>query len=83
MKMDLMLKWQNGITRLKDAAENAKKSYLLESTEINTIYIYGSKQDLFTFVKSLTRAKFESMTEDLIDETLSHIKVALKRSRTW
>ena len=29
-------------------------------------------------VKSLTRAKFESMTEKLIDETLEHIKVALK-----
>ena len=28
-------------------------------------------------VKSLTRAKFESMTEKLIDETL-YIKVALK-----
>ena len=29
-------------------------------------------------VKSLTRAKFESMTEDLINETLAHIKTALK-----
>jgi molecular chaperone DnaK len=29
-------------------------------------------------VKSLTRAKFESMTEDLIKETLDHIKTALK-----
>ena len=29
-------------------------------------------------VKSLTRAKFESMTEHLIAETLDHIKIALK-----
>ena len=31
-------------------------------------------------VKSLTRAKFESMTENLINETLDHIKIALKEA---
>lgn len=67
------------LQRLKDAAENAKKELSsAESTEINLPFISMGNAGPIHLVKSLTRAKFESMTEKLIDETLEHIKVALK-----
>jgi len=67
------------LQRLKDAAENAKKELSsAESTEINLPFISMGSAGPVHLVKSLTRAKFESMTEDLITETLDHIKVALK-----
>ncbi|WP_072682343.1 molecular chaperone DnaK [Arcobacter sp. LA11] len=67
------------LQRLKDAAENAKKELSsAESTEINLPFISMGNAGPVHLVKSLTRAKFEAMTEDLITETLDHIKVALK-----
>ncbi len=67
------------LQRLKDAAENAKKELSsAESTEINLPFISMGNAGPIHLVKSLTRAKFESMTENLIDETLAHIKTALK-----
>ena len=67
------------LQRLKDAAENAKKELSsAESTEINLPFISMGNAGPIHLVKSLTRAKFESMTEDLITETLEHIKTALK-----
>ena len=48
-----------------------------ESTEINLPFISMEVHPVH-LVKSLTRAKFESMTEHLIAETLDHIKIALK-----
>jgi molecular chaperone DnaK len=67
------------LQRLKDAAENAKKELSsAESTEINLPFISMGNAGPVHLVKSLTRAKFESMTEDLITETLDHIKTALK-----
>ncbi len=67
------------LQRLKDAAENAKKELSsAESTEINLPFISMGQAGPVHLVKSLTRAKFESMTENLITETLDHIKVALK-----
>src|SRR5574344_1248660 len=69
------------LQRLKDAAENAKKELSsAESTEINLPFISMGNAGPVHLVKSLTRAKFEAMTENLIDETLSHIKVALKEA---
>jgi molecular chaperone DnaK len=66
------------LQRLKDAAENAKKELSsAEQTEINLPFISMSSAGPIHLVKSITRAKFESMTEDLIDETLEHIKTAL------
>lgn len=66
------------LQRLKDAAENAKKELSsAESTEINLPFISMGAAGPVHLVKSLTRAKFEAMTEDLITETLEHIKVAL------
>jgi molecular chaperone DnaK len=67
------------LQRLKDAAENAKKELSsAESTEINLPFISMGSAGPVHLVKSLTRAKFESMTEHLINETLEHIKIALK-----
>ncbi|RXJ53790.1 molecular chaperone DnaK [Candidatus Marinarcus aquaticus] len=67
------------LQRLKDAAENAKKELSsAESTEINLPFISMGNAGPVHLVKSLTRAKFESMTEHLIAETLQHIKTALK-----
>ncbi len=67
------------LQRLKDAAENAKKELSsAESTEINLPFISMGNAGPVHLVKSLTRAKFEAMTEDLITETLDHIKVALR-----
>jgi len=67
------------LQRLKDAAENAKKELSsAESTEINLPFISMGNAGPVHLVKSLTRAKFESMTENLITETLDHIKTALK-----
>ena len=67
------------LQRLKDAAENAKKELSsAESTEINLPFISMGSAGPVHLVKSLTRAKFESMTENLISETLEHIKTALK-----
>ena len=66
------------LQRLKDASENAKKELSsADSTEINLPFISMGNAGPIHLVKSLTRAKFESMTEDLINETLSHIKTAL------
>ena len=67
------------LQRLKDAAENAKKELSsAESTEINLPFISMGNAGPVHLVKSLTRAKFEAMTEDLITETLDHIKVAMR-----
>jgi len=64
--------------RLKDEAEKAKKelSSTME-TEINLPFITADATGPKHLVKTLTRAKFEAMTEDLVQETLDHIKTAM------
>jgi molecular chaperone DnaK len=65
--------------RLKDEAEKAKKELSATSqTEINLPFITADATGPKHLVKSLTRAKFEAMTEHLVQETLDHIKVAMK-----
>jgi len=69
------------LQRLKDAAENAKKELSSSTeTEVNLPFITADATGPKHLVKSLTRAKFESMTEDLIAETLEHIKIALREA---
>ena len=64
--------------RLKDEAEKAKKELSATAeTEINLPFITADATGPKHLVKSLTRAKFEAMTEDLVSETLDHIKVAM------
>ncbi len=64
--------------RLKDAAENAKKelSSAVE-TEINLPFITADATGPKHLVVKLTRAKFEGMVADLVDETKAHINTAL------
>jgi len=67
------------LQRLKDAAENAKKELSASSeTEINLPFITMTEAGPQHLVVKLTRAKFEAMIEDLVDETIDHIKVAMK-----
>ncbi len=67
------------LQRLKEAAENAKKelSSAME-TEINLPFITADATGPKHLVKKLTRAKFESLTEDLMDETISKIESVIK-----
>ena len=64
--------------RLKDEAEKAKKELSSTAeTEINLPFITADATGPKHLVKSLSRAKFEAMTEDLVSETLDHIKTAM------
>ena len=68
--------------RIKEASEKAKiELSSSSSTEINLPYITvvdGSPKHL---VKTLTRAKFESMIEDIVKRTIEPCKTALKSSK--
>ena len=67
------------LQRLKDAAENAKKELSsAQETEINLPFITMTDAGPQHLVVKLTRAKFESLISDLIDETLTHIDTAMK-----
>lgn len=64
--------------RLKDAAENAKKELSSATeTEINLPFITADATGPKHLVIKLTRAKFESMIDKLVDETIRHIDTAL------
>ncbi|GAA9167170.1 molecular chaperone DnaK [Helicobacter pylori] len=67
------------LQRLKEAAENAKKelSSAME-TEINLPFITADATGPKHLIKKLTRAKFESLTEDLVEETISKIEGVIK-----
>ncbi len=67
------------LQRLKESAENAKKelSSAME-TEINLPFITADATGPKHLVKKLTRAKFESLTEDLMEETISKIESVIK-----
>lgn len=69
IKQDIM-----ALQRLKDAAENAKKELSsAQETEINLPFITADASGPKHFVKKLSRAKFESLIDDLIDETIKKI----------
>ncbi|MGX2972403.1 molecular chaperone DnaK [Helicobacter sp. T3_23-1059] len=74
IKADVM-----ALQRLKDAAENAKKELSsAQESEINLPFITADASGPKHFVKKLTRAKFESLIEDLIDETITKIDSVIK-----
>ncbi|MFV0481961.1 MAG: molecular chaperone DnaK [Campylobacteraceae bacterium] len=76
LKKDVM-----ALQRLKEAAENAKKELSSASeTEINLPFITADATGPKHLVKKLTRAKFESMIEDLVNETITKIKEVVKDS---
>ena len=76
LKQDIM-----ALQRLKEAAENAKKelSSAME-TEINLPFITADQTGPKHLVKKLTRAKFESLIEDLVDKTIQIAADVLKDS---
>jgi len=69
------------LQRLKDSAETAKKELSSATeTEINLPFITMTEAGPQHLVIKLTRAKFEGMISDLVEETISHIKTAMNES---
>ena len=67
------------LQRLKEAAEKAKiELSSSQQTEINLPYVTADASGPTHLVQKLTRAKFESLVEDLVDRTLGPVKIALK-----
>lgn len=74
VKNDMM-----AMQRVKEAAENAKKelSSTLE-TEINLPYLTADASGPKHFQTKLTRAKFESLIDDLVESTIKKIDFVIK-----
>jgi molecular chaperone DnaK len=65
--------------RLKEAAEAAKKELSASTeTEVNLPFITADASGPKHLVKKLTRAKFESLIEDLVEKTVKTIESVLK-----
>ncbi|ACZ12378.1 molecular chaperone DnaK [Sulfurospirillum deleyianum] len=76
LKADVM-----ALQRLKEAAENAKKELSSSNeTEINLPFITADATGPKHLVKKITRAKFESMIEDLVALTIKKIKEVVNDS---
>ena len=74
LKNDVM-----ALQRLKDAAENAKKELSsAQETEINLPFITADASGPKHLVKKITRAKFESLIDDLIEATIKKIDFVIK-----
>src|SRR5690606_9159962 len=71
------------LQRLKEAAEKAKVELSSSSsTEINLPYITADQTGPKHLVRSLSRAKFEQLADDLIKRTIDPCKSALKMPDT-
>ncbi|BDQ27103.1 molecular chaperone DnaK [Helicobacter heilmannii] len=69
IKKDIM-----ALQRLKEASENAKKELSsAQETEINLPFITADASGPKHLIKKLTRAKFESLIDDLIEDTIKKI----------
>ncbi|HSH08687.1 MAG TPA: molecular chaperone DnaK, partial [Burkholderiales bacterium] len=67
------------LQRLKEAAEKAKiELSSSQQTEINLPYITADASGPKHLTMKLTRAKFESLVEDLIDRTIEPCRIAIK-----
>ncbi|RDU71260.1 molecular chaperone DnaK [Helicobacter aurati] len=74
LKNDVM-----ALQRLKDAAENAKKELSSATeTEINLPFITADASGPKHLVKKLTRAKFETLINHLIEDTIKKIDGVIK-----
>ncbi len=68
--------------RLKEASEKAKIELSSgQQTEINLPYITADSSGPKHLVMQLTRAKLESLVEDLVDKTLEPMRVALQDAK--
>ena len=76
IKADIM-----ALQRLKEAAENAKKELSAATeTEVNLPFITADATGPKHLVIKLTRAKFESLVEDLVEKTIVKVGEVLKES---
>ncbi|MCY4356450.1 MAG: molecular chaperone DnaK [Gammaproteobacteria bacterium] len=67
------------LQRLKEAAEKAKiELSSAQQTEVNLPYITADASGPKHLVQKLTRAKFESLVEGLVQKTLAPVKTALQ-----
>ncbi len=70
------------LQRLKEAAEKAKiELSSSDQTEINLPYITADSSGPKHFVHKITRAKLEALVEDLVDRSLSPLKLALEDAK--
>ena len=74
IKADVM-----ALQRVKDAAENAKKELSSATeTEINLPFITADASGPKHLIQKITRAKFESLIESMVESTITTIKSVLK-----
>jgi len=67
------------LQRLKEAAEKAKiELSSAQQTEVNLPYITADASGPKHLVQKLTRAKFESLVEELVERTLAPLKIAIQ-----
>ena len=67
------------VQRLKDAAEKAKKDLSgVSSTQISLPFITASDAGPLHLEVSLTRAKFDELTHDLVERTKAPVRQAMK-----
>ena len=67
------------LQRLKEAAEKAKcELSSAQQTEINLPFVTMNESGPLHFTKTLTRAKFEQLVEDLVERTRKPVLSALK-----
>lgn len=68
--------------RLQDAAEKAKKDLSgMTMTQISLPFLAQGKDGVINFETSLSRAKFESLTDDLTESTLEPVRKALNDAK--
>ncbi len=69
---------QMGMQRLKDAAEKAKKDLSSTmTTHISLPFLSMTENGPVNYENDLSRAKFDEMTKDLVERTLSPVRQAL------
>src|SRR5712692_5583154 len=67
------------LQRLKESAEKAKiELSSLQQTEINLPYITADQNGPKHLAMKITRAKFESLVDDLIEKTIEPCRIAIK-----
>ncbi len=80
-KVDLT-KDKMAMQRLKDAAEKAKKDLSgVTTTQISLPFLSQGEDGPLHLEVTLTRAKFEDLTRDLVDSTLEPVRKALKDAK--
>jgi len=69
------------LQRLKEAAENAKKELSTATeTEVNLPFITADATGPKHLIVKISRAKFESLVEDLVERTIAKIEEVVKES---